>query len=64
MHDNHIYNLMNQLVEEHKGLWRIKKCYKEDAGDCDDCKQFWEKLAEDKEEHIEDLTKLIKNHLD
>lgn len=64
MHENHVYNLMNQLVEEHKSLWRIKNNYLDDAGDCGDCKKFWEAMRKDKEEHIEDLTKLIKEHLD
>jgi len=63
MLDNHIYNLMNQLVVEHKSLWRIKKMYKEDAQGCDDCIAFWEKMEQDKENHINELSELIKNHL-
>ena len=63
MHDNHLYNLMSQIVEEHRSLWRIKESYKSDAGDCAECKAFWEKLEKDKEDHIEELTKLIKGHI-
>ncbi len=63
MHDNHVYNLMNQLVQEQKSLWRIKDDYKKDAGDCGDCGAFWEKMVKDKEEHIVELTALIKKHL-
>ena len=63
MFDNHTYNLMNQLVVEHKSLWRIKNMYKNDAGDCADCKTFWEKMEKDKEDHIQELTGLIKKHL-
>lgn len=54
---------MNQLVVEHKSLWRIQNHYLEDAGDCVDCKAMWEKLAKDKEDHIKELGDLIKSHL-
>lgn len=64
MLDNHVYNLMNQLTQEHKSLWRIKKMYKEDAGDCEDCKAFWNMMEQDKEEHIRDLKKLISDHME
>jgi acid phosphatase class B len=63
MLENHIYNLMEQIVVESKSLWRINKRYKQDADDCTECQAFWEKLDEDKEEHIEELTELIKAHL-
>jgi len=63
MLDNHSYNLMSQLVEEHKSLWRIKNKYKNDAGDCGDCNKFWNAMIEDKEEHIKDLLGMIKTHL-
>jgi len=63
MLENCIYNLMEQIVDESKSLWRISKRYKQDAGDCTQCQAFWEKLDEDKEEHIEELTELIKAHL-
>lgn len=64
MLDNHAYNLMNQLVEEQKSLWRIKNMYQKDAGDCAECGSFWEKMETDKEEHIQDLLSLIKGHLE
>lgn len=63
MLENHIYNLLNQLVQEHKSLWRIKRMYKRDAKKCKECKKLWEKLAQDKEKHIEDLIKLVNIHL-
>ncbi|MFH1979405.1 MAG: hypothetical protein ABII97_03420 [Patescibacteria group bacterium] len=63
MFDNHLYNLVNQLAQEHKSLWRIKETYKKDAGSCEECKAFWEELEEDKEKHIEELRKLIKSHI-
>ncbi len=63
MLENHLYNLLEQIVDESKSLWRIKKRYKQDAGNCTDCIAFWEKLEQDKEEHIKELGELIKTHL-
>lgn len=63
MIDNHVYNLTLQLVQENKSLWRIKNNYMEDAGDCADCQAFWNKMTLDKEEHIEEITGLLKTHL-
>ncbi len=63
MHENHLYNLFNQLVEEHKSVWRIESMYKEDASGCEDCTAFWEALSKDKAEHSAALTELIKTHL-
>lgn len=63
MFDNHLYNLMLQLVEEHKALWRIKRLYKKDAKVCKKCKSFWVKLEKDKAGHIKELQALIKSHL-
>ena len=63
MLNNHIYNLMLQLTEEHKRLWRIKTEYLKDARSCKECKAIWSKLAKDKEEHILDLAELIKHHM-
>jgi len=61
--ENHLYNLMEQIVDESKSLWRIKKTYKKDAGDCAQCLAFWDKLERDKEGHITELAKLIKTHI-
>lgn len=62
MLENHLYNLMEQIVDESKSLWRIRKTYKEDAGDCAQCRAFWDKLEKDKENHIKELIGLIKDH--
>ena len=62
--ENHVYNLMKQLVQENKSLWRIKNNYIKDAGSCNECSTFWERLEKDKEEHIEELTALVKKHLE
>lgn len=63
MMDNHLYNLMTQMVQEHKSLWRIKNQYVQDADGCPECKAFWEKMVSDKEGHITELKKLIKSHM-
>ncbi len=63
MTENHLYNLMEQLVQEHKSLWRIKKNYGEDANDCDPCQSFWNKMMKDKEDHISEMMKMLKDHL-
>jgi len=61
--ENHLYNLLMQLVEEHKSLWRIKNMYKKDAENCEKCLKLFEKLERDKEEHIKELLELIKSHM-
>lgn len=56
---NHIYDLMNQIVQESQSLWRIKTKYKGNAADSEELVEFWEKMEKDKEEHIEELEELI-----
>lgn len=63
MLDNNTYNLMAQLIEENQSLWRIKNNYKKDASGCDECREFWEKLEKDKEDHVAELVSLIKSHM-
>ena len=62
MQDNHVYNLMKQYVQEHKGLWRIKNNYIKDAAGHDDAVAFWKKMEKDKEQHIKELHALIKKY--
>lgn len=62
MYDNNLYNLMNQCVQEHKSLWRIKEQYVKDA-QAGNSEAFWKKMVADKEEHIAELTELIKQEL-
>jgi hypothetical protein len=62
MLDNNTYNLMEQITEESKSLWRIRNNYIKDAAPCKDCQDFWEKLAKDKEKHIRDLENLVAEH--
>lgn len=58
--NNNIYNLINQLTQESKSLWRIKNEYKKDADDNQGIISFWNKLEKEKEAQIEELKGLIK----
>lgn len=59
MEHNTTYNLMNQLTQESKSLWRITNVYMKEAAD-DEQKTFWQKLAAEKEAVITALKELIK----
>lgn len=59
---NDLYNLMTQAVTECQSLWRIEKEYVDQAETAAD-KKFWEMMKTDKEEHIDDLLGLIKEHI-
>lgn len=63
MHDNHVYNLLEQLVTEQKSLWRMKGDYEKDATGCAECDQLWRDLAASKEENVKKLTEMVKKHL-
>lgn len=63
MLNNHLYNLLLQMTEEHKSLWRIKKSYLKDSGKCRECVTFWKKMTAEKEKQISALQRLIKRHL-
>jgi len=56
---NNTYNLMAQLTQENKSLWRIRNHYKKDAGGDKEAKEFWESLEKDKQDHIKRLTELL-----
>ena len=60
---NEIYDLMLQLTQEHKSLWRIKNYYLKNAEGDEERVTFWKKLERDKEAHIEELLALLKRHL-
>lgn len=62
MLSNHLYNLMEQLTEDHQSLWRIRKIYIEDAKDCKQCIIFWTTVQAEKERRISELLPLIKEH--
>lgn len=62
MLDNNSYNLFAQITEESQSLWRIRNSYIKDADPCSECREFWERLAQDKENHIRELERLIMEH--
>ena len=62
MLNDHVYNLLAQLSEEHKSLWRIKNQYLAESAECADCQAFWQRMVEDKEGHIKELLRLFKKH--
>jgi len=62
--NNNLYNLMAQLVQEQKSLWRIKDEYKKDAGKNKELAQFWIEVAVEKELLIEDLKAVIKMEME
>ena len=62
MTPNNIHNLMTQMTQEQKSLWRIEQNYIKEAGS-DVEKEFWEKLGNEKKMHIEELKKLIKENI-
>jgi hypothetical protein len=47
-----------------QSAWRIKASCKKGAASCDECTAFWDKLLDDKEDHIEELEKLVKRIVD
>lgn len=59
---NHLYNLMEQLVEESQSLKRIKEHYCTDSEN-EECTTFWHNMIKDKEVHIHDLQALIKKNI-
>jgi hypothetical protein len=63
MIENDLYDLMEQTVEESKSLWRIENNYLSDSKSCSECREFWEKMKADKEQHCQDLINLIQSHL-
>ncbi len=60
MLDNHKFNLLNQLVQESKSLWRIENVYLKDADSSDDSVATWEKVAQEKRKCIEHLEEQVK----
>lgn len=59
MKNNNLYNLMTQLTQEARSLWRIKNDYIKDAGKSKEMKAFWTEVALEKEALIADLRKII-----
>ena len=57
--ENNLYNLVSQLTQGARSLWRIKNHYLKDAGKSKELKAFWTEVAKEKELLIEDLKTVI-----
>lgn len=64
MKNNNLYNLMTQLTQEARSLWRIKNEYKKDASKSKELAQFWLEVAKEKEILIEDLKAVIRAEME
>lgn len=53
---------MTQMTQESKSLWRIKKQYLKEAKS-KPLKDFWTKMAKDKEVHLKEMKTLLKAEL-
>ena len=61
--DNNTYNIMEQLTNENKSLWRIKNNYKQDAKEDAESRQLWDFIEKDKEELVKLLTSKLRDRL-
>ena len=59
---NDLFNLINQLTQESKSLWRIKDQYQNDAV-TDEQRDFWSKMQKDKEIIVAELQERIKKEI-
>lgn len=63
MLDDNAYNLIMQLTQESKTLWRIKNNYKMNAKFCPECRAFWEELEREGEQRVDRIERLLKDHM-
>ena len=54
---------MLQLTQEQKSIWRVRKYYIGDAGNCEECRRFWTNFLEQKETNVAQMKDLIKKHI-
>ena len=55
--NNHDFNIINQLIQEQKSLWRIENHYIAEAKTADE-KKFWKKMKAQKTKAIAELKEL------
>jgi len=60
--ENTKFNIVNQLVQEQKSLWRIENHYINEATDKDELK-FWKKMKTQKTKAIAELSAMAKKCL-
>ncbi|MFA4999270.1 MAG: hypothetical protein WC519_00895 [Parcubacteria group bacterium] len=56
------HDLVQQLSEISDSLWRME-AYKKNADECDSCKEMWEKMKGNYENHVEMLKDEIAKHV-
>ncbi len=59
---NNAFNLMNQLVQESKSVWRIKNEYMQEAVGSEDIMAIWKEMEKTKDEQILKLQALIQKY--
>jgi hypothetical protein len=61
---NHNYNLITELSEQLRGLWRFEQ-YIKDAQEsgCQECARIWQELRDGKMNLVERLRKEVENHV-
>jgi hypothetical protein len=62
MPSNNLHNLMTQLVQEQKSLWRIENNYIAEAESAEE-RAFWEEMSISKKAQIEELKNLLKENM-
>lgn len=62
MDNNHLYNLMTQLTQEMRSLWRIEKHYLAEAENEEE-KILWRNMKDEKANHVKELKELVKKAL-
>lgn len=62
MKTNNLYNLMTQMTEEAKSVWRIEKHYLDEAGSEEE-RIFWKTLLQEKENSIRELKELVRKEI-
>ncbi len=59
---NDLFNLINQLTQESKSLWRIRDQYQSDAVTPEQ-RDFWMRLQKEKETLVAELQERIKKEM-
>lgn len=62
MNSNNLYNMMTQLTQEARSLWRAEKHYVTEAASEEE-RVFWKNLIADKQNHVRELKELIKKEM-
>ena len=60
--NNHDFNIINQLTQEQKSLWRIENHYIPEAKNKDE-EKFWKKLKKQKQKNVAELSEMVKKSL-